>query len=315
MNQQKTKKSTFRNVLSIFMLSLLSACSQGDFDSNSGEGRLSKKNGSILSGKVAGGSKENANSLVKNGTIVRLSAGSICTGTMMASGWILTAAHCILNSNGTPKVAIKLNDFEFGGGGIFIVTPGAEPKATDHWKVHIHPTRDLALIHSIKPGPHAPTGSLIRWFDPLLETQPLGPNSIIGPIYGFGCIGSSTTELPTIPNEARMRVTGNPGAFQTSISGFKSWGVPVTKIPIPNSSNNEGVVAPGDSGGPGFVKVEPPFFLFGSVSDKHFQRLVSVSFAKPISPGGLACSLSDDAVVTTFDSKIINNQILRDRPS
>ena len=51
---------------------------------------VTSKSAPIIGGMFAGGSKEAAEKLASNGTIVRMSTGGRCTGTMLAGGWILT---------------------------------------------------------------------------------------------------------------------------------------------------------------------------------------------------------------------------------
>lgn len=116
---------------------------------------------SIIGGGFAGGNKDEAVKLVENGSIIKIIVpGRVCSGIILANGWIFTAKHCLVTNATPPQLTakfFKINE-KPAEGTVFLANSNdplapKNPGPKDIWTAYVHPNRDLALVHSIASGP------------------------------------------------------------------------------------------------------------------------------------------------------------------
>lgn len=282
-------------LLGLFPLFLSSMGCSSD-EGNDLEG-LSNNKKPIVGGKFAGGNKDEAEELVANGSIVKIIVpGRVCSGSMLANGWIFTAKHCLVTNATPPK--LKANFFKINekptNGTVFLADSNdplapKNPGPKDIWAAYIHPNRDLALVHSIVPGPHEPDGKMILQKGPMFNPKPIKFGQNVVPVYGFGCNG--ILDSPKDPLEASMVATGSLQQFVNE--GYKTWGIRL------NKKDSSGVTASGDSGGPGFISIKTNV----KGKDEFINALSTITHGVPTKPGGFSCNYGDHGFFTTFDGK------------
>ena len=170
------------------------------------------------------------------------SRGNLCTGTALAQGLVLTAAHCV-----APAATYR------------IALPGQQPGA---------PIRDIA-VHPRYDAAHYASGrvtadvALLRLRQPLpgsVEPAALAPSRNVAPgdrlvVAGFGATAPRSDAGIGVARTAALAVTGRPGTLQVRLFD------PATR------DQRAGLGAcTGDSGGPAFRETGGRYAVMGVVS-------------------------------------------------
>jgi secreted trypsin-like serine protease len=145
---------------------------------------------------------------------VRAYGGFQCSGTVIASRWVLTARHCL----NAPGMHVLVGNVKLGAG-----TPA------DVDRQLASPRGDIALLHL--------SGSVGTTSMKLADADP--PTGSTGQIYGWGRTRGSSPPASTLKT-ANVRVTG------TGIDAFGGQAI--------SSEGIDGAAWQGDSGGPEVYK-------------------------------------------------------------
>jgi len=182
----------------------------------------------------------------RNTIMIVGSAGTFCTGTLIARDLVLTAAHCVLPGASYRFIALD---------------PAKQPMLRGIAKVVPHPQFDLKAFIGNRATPDI---ALLKAAQPLPGN--VAPAAIAGPrprvavgdpflVLGYGVTTGGDNDSGFKLRGARLVATGQPGNLQLRLID------PATK------GERAGMgVCTGDSGGPAFIEVNGQRQIAGVVS-------------------------------------------------
>ena len=155
----------------------------------------------------------------------------ICTGTLVTTGWLLTAAHCITNN--TTDIDIYDYDGNWTWGNQWHRHPDAAPDGVDPIA-----TVDVAMVQLGEDAPYSAG----------LSASPTVAVGTTLACYGYGWWATNGSGLGSLwyADESVARTSGDP------VPGGLVFD---TRRYTINKNNSGQIFAPGDSGGPCFEKI------------------------------------------------------------
>jgi hypothetical protein len=193
---------------------------------------------------------------------VYLIAGNfLCGGSIISDTWVVTAAHCALNTNGTPIPASSMT-IKVGATSPQLSTSGKTYSVTN---VIVNPNynsatheNDIALLKIAGPinYTNAQPIKLVSSYD---VSQGATDPGVLSWVTGYGLISTTPQILPTSLQKVQLPIISDAQA--ATVWGF----IPLTDIMAGYLNGNKDACS-GDSGGPLVVPVFNEFKLAGIVS-------------------------------------------------
>ncbi len=210
-------------------------------------------------------------------------AGQFCGGSVVASGWVLTAGHCVTNGSGnvlspsTMDVVAGRHDidcFDFGG------TPACtEGERIGLTAIHRHPlyddpniNYDVALLELASPT----TAPAVDWASS--GHAPLFAAGVTATIMGWGET-ESVPAAPDTPQHVDVSIISDAGCKAPNTDYHASWIVDATMLCAGDVANGGVDACQGDSGGPLVVPGGPNGWLQAGVVSW------GIGCADPMRPG------------------------------
>jgi secreted trypsin-like serine protease len=187
--------------------------------------------------------------------ILPVGSGTACSGTIIASDLVLTAAHCLTEdeSKDMVKESELVVDFGFDYDG---EEPLPRESSIGIKKMRIHPNYDFRLVKKATT-PH--DIALIRLDSPIPETHraprilPRSMSVEVGAEVKAAGYGDRSFAEPS-PDYQLL-------SFDFVVAPFKT----ISNMVFVNATR-EGGIADGDSGGPGYVLIQEKWYFFGVIS-------------------------------------------------
>lgn len=186
-----------------------------------------------------------------------------CAGSLISARYVLTAGHCVTNTNGTvvspASLSLIIGRSELAGstaGDMYGVVPGGVTRHAGYLRVNYGYTNDLALLHLDRPAPFDQF-ALIAASETALWTP-----GTVATVLGWG-----RTCAVTCPTVTRLRQAGVPIVGDMSCAmdyaGFPGSFLPTTAFCAGAGGTD---TCQGDSGGPLLVPRLDTFVLAGVTS-------------------------------------------------